>query len=126
MILWFLLELAVCVRVRSDDHYNRLARCRHSRFMAKYALMIMRLACVSAACTHYLPVCALLTLALPQRQVGNTSALEKAINVVVKTKSHQLGVLVLDYVNEEKDGSTRDEFRCVSGALSARFWHCGF
>eukprot|EP00798_Chlamydomonas_sp_ICE-L_P012692 gene12692-15924_t len=39
--------------------------------------------------------------------VGNNATLEKAIGVVEKTKSHQLGVLVLDFVNEEKDGSLR-------------------
>lgn len=33
------------------------------------------------------------------------------MQVVEQTRSHQLGVLVLDYVNEEKDGTTRDEFR---------------
>ncbi|GLC35581.1 hypothetical protein PLESTB_000191100 [Pleodorina starrii] len=44
-------------------------------------------------------------------KVGSNAALEKAVQVVEKTRNHQLGVLVLDYVNEEKDGSTRDEFR---------------
>lgn len=50
-------------------------------------------------------------LCLVANQVGNNAALEKAVQVVEATRSHQLGVLVLDYVNEEKDGSTRDEFR---------------
>ncbi|PNW73788.1 hypothetical protein CHLRE_13g572700v5 [Chlamydomonas reinhardtii] len=44
-------------------------------------------------------------------KVGTNPALEKAVQVVEQTRSHQLGVLVLDYVNEEKDGTTRDEFR---------------
>lgn len=46
-------------------------------------------------------------------QVGTDAALEKAIAVVEKggSKAQALGVLVLDYVNEEKDGATQDEFR---------------
>ncbi|KXZ49298.1 hypothetical protein GPECTOR_22g892 [Gonium pectorale] len=44
-------------------------------------------------------------------KVGTDQALEKAVQVVEQTRNHQLGVLVLDYVNEEKDGTTRDEFR---------------
>mmetsp|Transcript_36982 Transcript_36982/g.82211 ORF Transcript_36982/g.82211 Transcript_36982/m.82211 type:complete len:1366 (+) Transcript_36982:300-4397(+) len=44
-------------------------------------------------------------------KVGNNMALDKAIAVVEKTKNHNLGVLVLDYVNEEKDGSAKDEYR---------------
>ncbi len=43
--------------------------------------------------------------------MGTNAALEKAVQAVEQTRSHQLGVLVLDYVNEEKDGATRDEFR---------------
>lgn len=44
-------------------------------------------------------------------KVGSNSALDKAIAVVERTKNHQLGVTVLDYVNEEKDGGLKDEFR---------------
>lgn len=44
-------------------------------------------------------------------QVGSNAALEKAVQVVEQTRRQELGVLVLDYVNEEKDGTTRDEFR---------------
>jgi WD repeat-containing protein 19 len=43
--------------------------------------------------------------------VGNNAALEKAIAVVERTRNHTIGVQVLDYVNEEKDGSAKDEFR---------------
>ncbi len=31
--------------------------------------------------------------------------------LLLQTKSHSLGVLVLDYVNEEKDGASKDEYR---------------
>lgn len=44
-------------------------------------------------------------------KVGSNSALEKAIAIVEKTKNHSLGIMVLDFVNEEKDGATKDEFR---------------
>lgn len=44
-------------------------------------------------------------------KVGSNAALEKAVQVVEQTRRQELGVLVLDYVNEEKDGTTRDEFR---------------
>ena len=44
-------------------------------------------------------------------QVGNNAALEKAIAVVERTRNHTIGVQALDYVNEEKDGSAKDEFR---------------
>lgn len=44
-------------------------------------------------------------------KVGNHGSLEKAIEVVQKTHNHTLGVLVMDYVNEEVDGSAKDEFR---------------
>ena len=47
-------------------------------------------------------------------QVGNNAALEKAIGVVERTRNHTIGVQVLDYVNEEKDGSAKDEFRWVA------------
>ncbi len=61
--------------------------------------------------------------------MGSNAALEKAVQVVEQTRRQELGVLVLDYVNEEKDGTTRDEFRwgrwglaqcvgyCVAGAV---------
>ncbi|GFH27640.1 flagellar associated protein, partial [Haematococcus lacustris] len=39
------------------------------------------------------------------------AALDKAIAVVEKTRAHNLGVLVLDYVSEEKEGSAKDEYR---------------
>ena len=51
-------------------------------------------------------------------QVGNNAALEKAIGVVERTRNHTIGVQVLDYVNEEKDGSAKDEFRWVAGTLA--------
>ena len=38
-------------------------------------------------------------------------ALEKAIAVIQETRNHTLGVLVLDFVNEEREGSARDELR---------------
>lgn len=44
-------------------------------------------------------------------QVGNHQALDKAIEVVQKTHNHTIGVLIMDYVNEEVDGSAKDEFR---------------
>ena len=34
-------------------------------------------------------------------------SVEKAIAVVERTRQPQLGVMVMDYVNEERDGSTR-------------------
>lgn len=44
-------------------------------------------------------------------QIGNHQALDKAIEVVQKTHNHTIGVLIMDYVNEEVDGSAKDEFR---------------
>ncbi|GAX77949.1 hypothetical protein CEUSTIGMA_g5391.t1 [Chlamydomonas eustigma] len=44
-------------------------------------------------------------------QVGSSGALEKAIGVVERTRNHTIGVQVMDYVNEEVDGSAKDEFR---------------
>lgn len=55
-------------------------------------------------------------------QVNNNAALEKAISVVEKTKSHTLGVVVLDYVNEEKDGSLKDEFRQVNKTRCGQYY----
>ena len=34
--------------------------------------------------------------------------------MVERTRNHTIGVQVLDYVNEEKDGSAKDEFRWVA------------
>lgn len=44
-------------------------------------------------------------------KVGTNPAIEKAIALVQKTRNHTIGVQVLDFVNEEKDGSSKDEFR---------------
>jgi WD repeat-containing protein 19 len=44
-------------------------------------------------------------------QVVQHGALDKAIGVVQKTRNHTIGVLVIDYVNEEVEGSAKDEYR---------------
>ncbi|KAG1674427.1 hypothetical protein FOA52_012954 [Chlamydomonas sp. UWO 241] len=44
-------------------------------------------------------------------KVGNNVAVDKAIKVVERTRNHTTGVLVMDYVNEEVDGSRKDEYR---------------
>lgn len=44
-------------------------------------------------------------------KVGSNSALEKAIGIVERSKNNSLGIMVLDYVNEEKDGAAKDEYR---------------
>lgn len=44
-------------------------------------------------------------------KVGKDGALDKAIAVVQRTRNHTIGVLVMDFVNEEIDGSAKDEYR---------------
>jgi len=44
-------------------------------------------------------------------KVGKHEAIDKAIKTVERTRNHTTGVLVLDYVNEEVDGSRKDEYR---------------
>lgn len=56
-------------------------------------------------------------------QVGTDAALEKAIGVVEKTQVNQLCLVVMDYVNEERDGIVKDQYRWASSLRKGSGWY---